>query len=73
MPKSKKNLYAKEDTSSQVLAELTYPKYINFTVIRGNWMLASVQDISKQPKIGWYNWRNEDGTLNMFPNFKEQR
>ena len=21
--------------------------------------------------IGWYNWRNEDGTLNMFPNFKE--
>ena len=73
LPKQEKVLYAKEDTTSQILEELTYPKYINFTVIRGNWMLASVRDISKQPKIGWFNWRNEDGTLNMFPNFKEQK
>ena len=73
LPKEEKVLYAKEDTTSKVLEELTYPKYINFTVIRGNWMLASVQDISKQPKIGWFNWRNDDGTLNIFPNFKEQK
>lgn len=72
LPKEQRVLYSKEDTSSKVLEELTYPEYINFTAIRGNWMLASVRDLSKQPKIGWFNWRNDDGTLNMFPNLKEQ-
>ena len=66
-----KVLYSKEDKSSKTVSELNYPKYISFTVIRGNWMLATVQDITKQPKVGWFNWRNEDGTLNMFPNFRE--
>ncbi len=67
-----KVLYAKEDLNSQVIEKLTYPKYITFTVIRGNWILISVNDMTKQAKVGWFNWRNEDGTLNMFPNFKEQ-
>lgn len=71
LKKEEKVLYAKEDTSSQVLEELNYPKFITFTVIRGNWLLASVNDLTKQAKIGWFNWRNEDGTLNMFPNFKD--
>ena len=67
-----KVLYSKEDTSSKVIANLSYPTYVTFTVIRGNWLLASVNDMTKFAKVGWYNWRNEDGTLNMFPNFKEQ-
>lgn len=67
-----KVLYAKEDTSSRVIEQLQYPKFVTFTVIRGNWLLATVNDLTKQPKVGWFNWRNEDGTLNMFPNFKEQ-
>lgn len=67
-----KVLYAKEDTNSQVIEQLTYPKFITFTVIRGNWMLVSVNDMTKQAKVGWFNWRNDDGTLNMFPNLKEQ-
>ncbi len=71
LTKEEKVLYAKEDKSSQVLEELTYPKYISFTVIRGNWLLASVNDMTKQAKVGWFNWRNDDGTLNMFPNFKD--
>lgn len=66
-----KVLYSKEDTSSKVLEELNYPKFITFTVIRGNWLLATVNDLTKQPKVGWFNWRNEDGTLNMFPNFRD--
>lgn len=66
-----KVLYSKEDTSSKVLEQLQYPKFITFTVIRGNWLLATVNDLSSQPKVGWFNWRNEDGTLNMFPNFKD--
>ena len=67
-----KVLYSKEDKTSKVVHELQYPKYITFTVIRGNWLLATVNDLTKQPKVGWFNWRNDDGTLNMFPNFKEQ-
>lgn len=72
LTKDERVLYSREDTSSKVLHELNYPKYITFTVIRGNWLLATVNDLTKQPKVGWFNWRNEDGTLNMFPNFKEQ-
>ncbi len=72
LPKEEKVLYAKEDKSSQVLEQLSYPKFISFTVIRGNWLLASANDMTKQAKVGWFNWRNDDGTLNMFPNFKEQ-
>ena len=72
LPKEERVIYSAEDTNSKVLEQLTYPKYINFTVIRGNWLLASVNDLSKQAKVGWMNWRNDDGTLNMFPNFKEQ-
>jgi hypothetical protein len=67
----KKVLYSKNSTNSQVLEQLTYPKYISFTMIYGNWLLATVNDMSKQAKVGWFNWRNDDGTLNMFPNFKE--
>ena len=73
LSQEEKVLYSAEDLNSKVVDEFTYPKYINFTVIRGNWMLATVTDLtSKQAKVGWFNWRNEDGTLNMFPNFKEQ-
>lgn len=73
LPEEKKVLYAKEDLTSQVLEQITYPKFATFTAIRGNWMLVVVNDSSKKAKVGWFNWRNEDGTLNVFPNFKEQR
>ena len=66
-------LYSKEDKMSKRVDTFQLPKFATFTVIRGNWILTTVQDISGQPKVGWFNWRNEDGTLNMFPNFKEQR
>lgn len=66
-----KVLYSKEDLSSKVLDEIKYPKHISFTVIRGNWLLATVQDYTGQPKVGWFNWRRDDGVLNMFPNFKD--
>ncbi len=68
-----KVLYAKEDLESKVLSQVDYPRFVTFAVIRGNWMLASVNDNAKQTKIGWFKWRNDDGTLNMFPNLSEQR
>ena len=67
----KEALYSKEDLASKVLDEIKYPKYISFTVIRGNWLLATVKDYTGQPKVGWFNWRRDDGVLNMFPNFKD--
>lgn len=70
LPQSDKVLYSKEDLSSKVLDEIKYPKHIEFTVIRGNWLLATIQDYTGQPKVGWYNWRRDDGVLNMFPNFE---
>lgn len=71
LTEDEKVLYSKEDKTSKILDKFTYPKFITFTVIRGNWLLATVQDVTGAPKIGWFNWRNEDGTLNMFPNFKD--
>lgn len=70
---NEKVLHAKEDLDSQVLAQVDYPRFVTFAVIRGNWMLASINDNAKQTKIGWFKWRNDDGTLNMFPNLSEQR
>lgn len=72
LPEDKRVLYAKQSTDSQKLEQLTYPKYITFTVIMGNWLLATVSESNRPAKVGWFNWRNEDGTLNMFPDFKEQ-
>lgn len=68
MPVNKKSLYSSNSSDSQKLDTLTMPKYINFTIIRGNWMLVEVLDLDqKTTKIGWIQWRNEDGTLLMFP------
>lgn len=71
LPQNDKVLYSKEDLASKVLDEIKYPKHISFTVIRGNWLLATVKDYTGQPKVGWFNWRRDDGVLNMFPNFKD--
>ena len=73
LPKDKKVLHSAEAQNSQVIDELTFPTFVNFTVIRGNWILISVNDLTKQAKVGWFNWRNDDGTLNMFPNFQYQQ
>ena len=73
LSEDEKVLYAKEDLSSKVLEQIYYPRFVSFTVIRGNWMLASINDNAKQTKIGWFKWRNDDGTLNMFPNLSELR
>ena len=72
LKEDKKVLYSKQSEQSKKLDQLTFPKHINFVVIRGNWMLIKVNDMTKQAKVGWFKWRNDDGTLNMFPNFKEQ-
>ncbi len=73
LTKDEKVLYSAENINSKTIDTFTFPEYVNFTVIRGNWILVSINDHTGQAKVGWFNWRNEDGTLNMFPNFKEKR
>lgn len=71
IPEAKRTLYSSDSDTSQKIGSLTLPKYINFSIITGNWMLVNVLDLGqKTTKIGWIRWRNEDGTLILFPNFK---
>ena len=72
LTEDEKVLYSREDITSKILDKINYPRFVTFTVIRGNWLLATVNDRTKQPKVGWFNWRNDNGTLNMFPNLSEQ-
>lgn len=72
LTEDEKVLYSREDVTSKILDKINYPRFVTFTVIRGNWLLATVNDRTKQPKVGWFNWRNDNGTLNMFPNLSEQ-
>ena len=48
-----------------------YPKYIRLQLIKGNWALLKVLDYDNEQKVGWFKWRNQDGTLNAFPCFKD--
>ncbi len=66
---NEKYIYAKQNKNSQRVGSFEYPKHVTFTVIQGNWILISINDLTGAPKVGWYNWRNDDGTLNMFPKF----
>lgn len=67
---NEKSLRSGENDDAQILAKLTYPKSVSFTVIHGNKMLVSVLEMNDHEKIGWFTWRNDDGTLNAFPEFR---
>lgn len=72
LDEEKKILYSQPTKKSQKLGTVKYPRHISFTIIQGNWLLGMVNEIGSIHRIGWIRWRNNDGTLNMFPNFKEQ-
>ena len=57
------------DEDSEVSYEFIYPKYIRLQLIKGNWALIKVVDYDNEQKVGWFKWRNPDGTLNLFPEF----
>ncbi len=60
-------LYAKDSADSQIIKMLEYPKKITFSMIKGNWMLVKAHEYDGTYNIGWLKWRNEDGSLNLFP------
>lgn len=72
IPEENKRMYSTDSKDSQTLESFKYPKFINFSMIRGNWMLVSVLDIENRTKIGWMEWRDENGKLLAFPFFSEQ-
>jgi len=68
-PKDKRILMLAPDVSSEVSQTFVYPKHITLQLIKGNWALVKVVDYDDEQKVGWFKWRNQTGTLNMFPQF----
>lgn len=70
MDESSKYLMLAPDDEAEVSHKIIYPKFIKLQLIKGNWALIKVVDYDNEQKVGWYKWRNSDGTLNLFPDFK---
>lgn len=68
-PKSDKVLKLAPEDDAEISYEFIYPKHIRLQLIKGNWALLKVVDYDNEQKVGWFKWRNPDGTLNMFPKF----
>lgn len=67
VPDEIQTLYASDSFDSQIIKFLEYPSKITFSMIKGNWMLVTVREYDGSNNIGWLKWRNEDGSLNLFP------
>lgn len=72
MPETIKKLHSQDSSDSQTLEGFTFAKCIIFSMIRGNWMLVTVLDLGNSSKIGWIQWRSDDGKLYLFPNLSGQ-
>lgn len=70
MPDINKRLLSAPDATSQRVWGITYPKFIKLTLVRGNWMLVKLLDFGDEAKIGWIQWRDENGKFLMFPIMK---
>ncbi|MCQ2957863.1 MAG: hypothetical protein MJ180_03055 [Candidatus Gastranaerophilales bacterium] len=70
IPKDSKILKLSPDDEADTSYTFVYPKFIKLQLIKGNWALVKVLDYDNEEKVGWYKWRNPDGTLNLFPNFR---
>ncbi len=70
MPDINKRLLSAPDAASQKVWGITYPKFIKLTLVRGNWMLVKLLDFGDEAKIGWIQWRDENGKFLMFPIMK---
>ncbi|MCR4880994.1 MAG: hypothetical protein K6A44_03470 [bacterium] len=62
-------LHLAPEEDAEVSYTFIYPKYIRLQLIKGNWALLKVVDYDNEQKVGWFKWRNPDGTLNLFPLF----
>lgn len=70
MPDINKRLMSGPEATSQKVWGIMYPKFIKLTLVRGNWMLVKLLDFGDEAKIGWIQWRDENGKFLIFPIMK---
>ena len=66
----KRGLYSGAYKNSQKIDGFTLVKSIKLHKISGNWALVTVLDYDNKPKIGYIRWREDDGTILVFPKVK---
>lgn len=67
-----RGIYSGADENSQKLAGFILIKSIILKKVSGNWVLVSVIDLGSQPKIGYIQWRETDGSILLFPKLGAQ-
>lgn len=73
MPDDNKKVMSAPSSDSQRLSGYTYPKFVKLTLVRGNWMLVTILDLGNETRVGWMQWRKEDGSFMIFPKlYKDQ-
>lgn len=65
----KRGIYSGAYDESQKLGGFTLIKSIKLHKISGNWALVTVVDFDNKPKIGYIRWREDDGSILLFPKF----
>lgn len=63
----KRGIYSGAYQESQKLGGFTMIKSIKLNKVSGNWVLVTVTDLDSKPKIGYIRWREDDGTIIVFP------
>ena len=62
-----RGIYSGAYEGSQKLGGFTLIKSIRLNKLSGNWALVTVIDLDKLPKIGYIQWRQQDGRIVLFP------
>ncbi len=71
MPEINKRLMAAPEAGSQKVSGFTYPKFVKLTLVRGNWMMIKLLDFGNEIRVGWIQWRDENGKFLIFPIMKQ--
>lgn len=69
--KDNKVLRTVPDEEKEPTMTFFHPKHIAYMHISGNWILIKVLDYDNTIKVGWFKWRDSNGTLLAFPKFKD--
>ena len=64
------SIYSQTDVNSQIMGEMSNPKYIKMIAIEGYWMLISVLDTTNNTITGYVQWCTNQGDILLFPDIK---
>lgn len=67
----KRGIYSAPQEGAQKLDGFTLIQTIRLNKLSGNWALVTVVDFDSKPKIGYIRWREDDGTIIIFPKLGE--